>query len=68
MKRNNPPRRNWQAAEAVAKALDYLQVHPEASGSDVAKHLGVSETQGKYYRRLALQQLPSARAEDTPEA
>jgi hypothetical protein len=43
-------RRTWRSEEAVAKAFDHLLEHPEASGNDIAKLLGVSETQGKHYR------------------
>jgi hypothetical protein len=60
-------RRNWRSEEAKAKAIEHLGVHPEASGSDIAKLLGVSETQGKHYRSLAIRDLELARTQNAPE-
>lgn len=63
MKSSSTSRRNWRSEEAIAKTVEYLSENPDASGSDVARHLKISETQGKYYRRLALEKLQSERSD-----
>lgn len=50
-------KRYWSSEEALERTTLYLRDHPEASGKEIAQLLGVSESQGKNYRRRALDQL-----------
>ncbi len=48
--------------EKTAQARAYLLTNPQASGSEIARVLGASETQGKLYRKRALEQLTETEA------
>jgi hypothetical protein len=50
-------KRHWRSEEALARTKAQLRDHPHSSGKDIAELLGVSESQGKNYRRRALEQL-----------